>query len=165
LLDNGLLKHISETAHTETSIAGQRLNKRCSRNNQYARDKINVLPKNENTFPKQRRQPLWKGSPSRRCLLVRPTVEYNRSEVRSEERSEKTREKTRSELRSGKTRGRPDQRSDQRRRASQVASSGRRYFGVTVVVNVNELSNKELRLIRNPIHFLSRNPGHVTILT
>jgi hypothetical protein len=46
LLDNGLLKQVSETAHTDTSIAGQRLNKHCSHNNQYARDKINVLPKN-----------------------------------------------------------------------------------------------------------------------
>jgi hypothetical protein len=34
LLDNGLLKHVSETAHTETSIARQRL-KRCPRYNQY----------------------------------------------------------------------------------------------------------------------------------
>jgi hypothetical protein len=34
LLDNGVLKHVSETAYTKTSIAGQRLNKRCPRNNQ-----------------------------------------------------------------------------------------------------------------------------------
>jgi hypothetical protein len=36
----------------EISIAGQWLNKRF-RNNQYARDKINVLFKNQNTFPWQ----------------------------------------------------------------------------------------------------------------
>jgi hypothetical protein len=45
---------------------------------------------------------------------------------------------------------RPDQRSDQRRRTSQVISSGRRNFRVIVSVIVNELSNKQLHLIRNP---------------
>jgi hypothetical protein len=73
--------------------------------------------------------------PSRRCLLVRPTVE--------DMRSEKT---ERSSDRNWDQRG-----PDQRRRASQVASSGRRYFGVIVVVIVNELFSKQLHLIQNPI--------------
>jgi DNA-binding transcriptional regulator YdaS (Cro superfamily) len=177
--------------------------------------------------------------PSRRCLLVRPTVEDKRSEnTRAELRSEKTRaevrpeenwerirsEKTRAEVRSNKTRAetRPDEnwerirsektraelrsdktraevrpeenwerirsektraevRSDktraetrseangavlraeetssakkqkmkrERRRASQVASSGKRYFRVILIIIVNALSNKHLHLIRNPL--------------
>jgi hypothetical protein len=51
----------------------------------------------------------------------------------------------------------------ERRRTSQVASSGRRYFTVTVSVIVNELSNKQLHRSPEPINFLSLNPGHVTI--
>jgi hypothetical protein len=52
LLNNGSLKHVSKTAHTETSIAGQWLNKHCSRNNQYTGEEINVLCKNEKHVPK-----------------------------------------------------------------------------------------------------------------
>jgi hypothetical protein len=61
----------------------------------------------------------------------------------------------RSEVRSEKIRSE----ADQRRWASQVASSGRRYFGVIVLV---ELSNKQLHL-PEPIHLLSWNPGYMTI--
>jgi hypothetical protein len=49
-----------------------------------------------------------------------------------------------------------DQRRNQlRRRTSKFASSGRRYFRATVIVIVNELSNKQLRLIRNPRLFVT----------
>jgi hypothetical protein len=56
--------------------------------------------------------------------------------------------------------------SDQRRWTSQVASSGRsdvRVIVVTGIVIVNELSNKTASSKPQPINYLSRIPGHVTL--
>jgi hypothetical protein len=47
-----------------------------------------------------------------------------------------------------------------RKQASHVASSGRRYFRVTVIVIVNELSNKQLHLIHSTIHFVMEPQIH-----
>jgi hypothetical protein len=56
------------------------------------------------------------------------------------------------ELRAEETSSAKNQKTErERQRTSQVASSGRRYFRVTVIVLVNDLSNKQLRLIRNPL--------------
>jgi hypothetical protein len=59
----------------------------------------------------------------------------NRAELRAEETSSAKNQKTKRE----------------RRQTSQVASSGEHYFRVIVTVIVNELSNKQLRLIQNPL--------------
>jgi hypothetical protein len=69
----------------------------------------------------------------------------DRSEIRSGNRSEANG----AELRAEET----NSAKNQEMTASQVASAGRRYFRVIVIVIVNDLSNKQLRLIRNPIIF------------
>jgi hypothetical protein len=89
------------------SIVGQWRNKH-SGSNQYATDKINVLPKNENTshgneYTSYRyTSSHGKQNPSRRCLLVCLAVEDKRSEKTGEQvRSEETK----GELKTGQLRG------------------------------------------------------------
>jgi hypothetical protein len=72
-------------------------------------------------------------------------------ETRPEGRSEKTRAENGAELRAEETSSDKNQKMKrERRRTSQVASSGRHYFRVIVIVIVNELSKKQVHLIRNP---------------
>jgi hypothetical protein len=102
------------------SIFGQRFNKRCSRGKQYARDKINVLPNNENTLPKQRGHNQYtryryignaKQNPSRRCLLDGPTSEDNKCETVKyglKSQGTRTRERLRCQGPAAYTKDRPD---------------------------------------------------------
>jgi hypothetical protein len=106
-----------------------------------------------NTYIYRRTEHL-KRNPWTRRFLSRPTVGYNRTrEVRIETHN-------RGELRRGQIRGdqnrgersRAESRRMQpsrRRQTSQVTSFGRSYFRTIVTVIVNDLSSKQLRLIRN----------------
>jgi hypothetical protein len=75
---------------------------------------------------------------------VESRAEVNRAELGTEA--------NRVELRSEKKPAQPRiRRRNMRQQTSQVASSGIRNFRVIVVVTVNELSNKQLHLILNPL--------------
>jgi hypothetical protein len=65
---------------------------------------------------------------------IRGQIRVDPAELRAEETSSAKNQKTKRE----------------RRRTSQAASHGKRYFRLNVIAIVNVLSNKQLRLIRNP---------------